>query len=55
MNSQQAAFEKLSRLKVGALFMEMGTGKTKVALDLAIGKVISHGAGITNLIIRGSK
>lgn len=34
MNNQQAAFEKLSRLKVGALFMEMGTGKTKVALDL---------------------
>ena len=34
MNSQELAFEKLSRLKVGALFMEMGTGKTKVALDL---------------------
>lgn len=34
MNNPQAAFEKLSRLKVGALFMEMGTGKTKVALDL---------------------
>lgn len=35
-NTQQQAeaFEKLSRLKVGALFMEMGTGKTKVALDL---------------------
>lgn len=31
---QKAAFEKLSRLKVGALFMAMGTGKTKVALDL---------------------
>lgn len=31
---QQAALDKLSRLKVGALFMEMGTGKTKVALDL---------------------
>jgi SNF2 family DNA or RNA helicase len=37
MNStelQQRAFNKLNRLKVGALFMEMGTGKTKVALDL---------------------
>ena len=34
MNNQQAAFEKLSKLKCGALFMEMGTGKTKVALDL---------------------
>lgn len=38
MNNQQAAFEKLSRLKVGALFMEMGTGKTKVALDLIASK-----------------
>lgn len=34
MNNQERAFKKLSRLKVGALFMEMGTGKTKVALDL---------------------
>lgn len=34
MNKQELAFEKLSKLKVGALFMEMGTGKTKVALDL---------------------
>lgn len=32
---QQAAFDKLSKLKAGALFMKMGTGKTKVALDLA--------------------
>lgn len=39
MNNQQAAFEKLSRLKVGALFMEMGTGKTKVALDLISSKI----------------
>lgn len=31
---QQEALNKLSRLKVGALFMEMGTGKTKIALDL---------------------
>lgn len=34
MNNQKLAFKKLSKLKVGALFMEMGTGKTKVALDL---------------------
>lgn len=33
-SKQKEAFEKLSKLKVGALFMEMGTGKTKVALDL---------------------
>jgi len=38
MNSQEAAFEKLSKLKCGALFMEMGTGKTKVALDLIASK-----------------
>lgn len=30
----ESAFDKLSRLKVGALFMETGTGKTKIALDL---------------------
>ena len=33
-SQQQTAIDKLKRLKVGALFMEMGTGKTKVALDL---------------------
>ena len=38
MDSQRAAFEKLARLKVGALFMAMGTGKTKVALDLIASK-----------------
>lgn len=38
-NKQQLAFDKLSRLKVGALFMEMGTGKTKVALDLIQSKM----------------
>lgn len=38
MNNQELAFEKLSRLKVGALFMEQGTGKTKVALDLIASK-----------------
>lgn len=38
MNNQERAFDKLSRLKVGALFMEMGTGKTKVALDLIASK-----------------
>ena len=38
MNNQEKAFAKLSRLKVGALFMEMGTGKTKVALDLIASK-----------------
>lgn len=35
---QQEAVRKLSRLKVGALFMDMGTGKTKVAMDLMASK-----------------
>lgn len=35
MNSNQLeAFEKFRKLKVGALFMQMGTGKTKVAIEL---------------------
>ena len=38
IDAQQEAIEKLSKLKVGALFMEMGTGKTKVALDLIASK-----------------
>lgn len=32
--TQIAAIDKLERLKVGALFMEMGTGKTRTALEL---------------------
>lgn len=32
--TQQIAYEKFSKLKVGALFMKMGTGKTRVAIDL---------------------
>lgn len=38
MTDQEMAFDKLSKLKVGALFMEMGTGKTKVALDMIASK-----------------
>ena len=37
---QEKAFEKFSRLKCGALFMSMGTGKTKVALELALYKYL---------------
>lgn len=33
-DAQVAAIAKFEHLKVGALFMEMGTGKTRVALDL---------------------
>lgn len=35
---QKQAFEKLSKLKGGILFMSMGTGKTKVAMDLALSR-----------------
>lgn len=38
VNNQELAFEKLSMLKVGAIFSEMGTGKTKIALDLIASK-----------------
>lgn len=31
---QLEAFEKFSKLKVGALFMQMGTGKTRIAVEL---------------------
>lgn len=31
---QRRAVEKLSKIKVGALYMEMGTGKTRTALEL---------------------
>jgi len=34
LNSQQQAFDKLLEFKVGALFMEAGVGKTRVALEL---------------------
>lgn len=33
-NNQKQAFEKFSKLKVGALFMQMGTGKTRVAIEI---------------------
>lgn len=31
---QEAAVEKISRLRVGALFMDMGTGKSRTAMEL---------------------
>ena len=33
-NNQKEAFEKFKKLKVGALFMKMGTGKTRIAIEL---------------------
>lgn len=34
IEQQEICFERLSRVKVGALFMEAGTGKTRVAVEL---------------------
>ena len=31
---QSAAVDKLIRIRVGALYMEMGTGKTRTALEI---------------------
>lgn len=36
---QKIAFDKLSKLKCGALFMKMGTGKTKVTIELAESRI----------------
>ncbi|MEA4884229.1 MAG: DEAD/DEAH box helicase [Clostridia bacterium] len=36
MRHQQTAVNKLSRVKVGALYCDMGTGKTLTALELAV-------------------
>ena len=33
-DKQKAALERFKKLKVGALFMRQGTGKTRVALEL---------------------
>ena len=32
--NQKLAFDKFSKMRVGALFMKMGSGKTRVALEL---------------------
>ena len=39
---QEQAVDKLKRLKIGALYMEMGTGKTRVAIELI---KLRHNAG----------
>ncbi|MDR3345160.1 MAG: DEAD/DEAH box helicase [Oscillospiraceae bacterium] len=43
---QRAAFAKLAALDYGALFMRMGSGKTKVALDLCAHKLENCGADL---------
>ena len=39
---QRAAIEKLSQLKVGALFMDMGTGKTRTLSLIHISEPTRH-------------
>ncbi len=39
MDHQERAVRKLDKLKVGALFMEMGTGKTRTALEIGLNKI----------------
>ncbi|WP_052523807.1 DEAD/DEAH box helicase [Geobacillus kaustophilus] len=45
---QKRAVEKLSKIKVGALYMEMGTGKTRTALELIAKR---YNAGKVNHIL----
>jgi SNF2 family DNA or RNA helicase len=45
---QKQAVEKLSKIKVGALYMEMGTGKTRTALELIAKR---YNAGKVNHIL----
>lgn len=39
LDYQRKAYDKLRRLKVGALFMDMGVGKTRVALELIADRI----------------
>lgn len=48
LSHQIAAVKKLSKIKVGALYMEMGTGKTRTALDLIASR---YNAGKVNHIL----
>lgn len=41
LSYQEEAVKKLKRIKVGALFMDMGTGKTRTALELIKGRLNS--------------
>ncbi len=40
MGHQQRAIDKLSKTKVGALYMDMGTGKTRTAFELAVRRIL---------------
>jgi len=50
MRHQARAADKLDGLRAGALFMEMGTGKTRVFLDLALRKVRAGKASRTVIL-----
>jgi SNF2 family DNA or RNA helicase len=41
MDHQRRAVEKLSRIKVGALFMDMRTGKSRTAMELAVPRLMT--------------
>lgn len=45
---QKDAVEKLCKIKVGALYMEMGTGKTRTALELILRRL---NAGKVNMVL----
>lgn len=45
---QERAVDKLKQLKIGALYMEMGTGKTRVAIELI---KLRHNAGKTDRVL----
>lgn len=40
MKHQQTAIDKLQRVKVGALYMDMGTGKTRTGLGLGVPRIL---------------
>jgi len=42
MPHQQKAYDKLSKIKVGALYMEQGTGKTRTALELINKRLLEY-------------
>lgn len=42
LSHQKQAVEKLQHIKVGALYMEMGTGKTRTALELIYQRLIAN-------------
>lgn len=54
LNSQSGALEKLQRLRVGALFMEAGTGKTRTAMELVRHEQPDYCLWLTPFQIKGN-